>query len=68
MFWIEGKTPFGIHVDNKRTEEFLDWYLVKVRRDKVLPGVCFISEGEFQGGEGVTCVHTSQGLALFLIV
>lgn len=68
MFWIEGNTPFGIHVDNKRTEEFHDWYLVKVRREKVLPGLGFISEGEFQGGEGVACVHISQVLALFLIV
>lgn len=47
MFWVEGNTPFGIHVDNKRTEEFRGRHLAKVRRQKELPGVCFISEGEF---------------------
>lgn len=63
MFWIESNTPFGIHVDNKRTEEFCNWHLTKVRREKELPGVCFISEGVL-----VACAHISQGLVVFLIV
>lgn len=45
MFWVEGNTPFGIHVDNKRTEEFRGRHLAKRGGKKSYQGyVLFLRE------------------------